>query len=374
MKFPNRPTIALLALALAGGLGAPALAKQVRVLPGESTVASEANPVFATYVGKLSVKAPRSHKGLAIFPITTSRAFPLGNPLTLDEALKGNALKVTELGEGAQVNTLLLENTGKRQIFIMGGEILRGAKQDRTMQNDLLVPPQSGKMKVSVFCTEHGRWVVKSDKFEAADSSVPNSVRGAAKASKDQSAVWGSISRNQERLKVSAPTGAAKEVYEAPKVKADTQPYLDALKDVPGRDVVGVAAAYGGKVIAVDLFGDEALCRRLYPKLLRSYVVDVVGDAWKGSVTEGDVRKLLTTAKDARWTAGTTDGVGKAFEFHVDRWSGSNLNHRDMLFHADMFEGDPPQPANNSRINNQEQRQQNAPPPNLEQRRNRLTR
>lgn len=351
-----------LAPTITGGQADGAAGRPVAPSPTSS------NPVLVRYLDRLTVLAPKEHEGLSIFPIVAKSNFPLDDYYSLDEALKEGVLRVTERSEGAQVNSLLLENTGDHHIFIMSGEIMKGAKQDRTMQNDLLVPPHSGKLEVNVFCTEHGRWVEKSGSFEASEVAVPNSVRSAARVDKRQSRVWDSIAANQSKLGVAAPTQAAKEVYADVQVQKDSKPYLDKLSNIPSLDdrTVGVAAAYGSRIIAVDIFGDTSLFRHLYPKLLRSYVVDVMNGAWKGSTRVADIERLLAKASDASWSRSDTDGIGAALEFHKGTLHGSALLHKEMVIHSDLFVAKvtPVKPGSF-----EQQNQINTPPPNLEQRR-----
>lgn len=362
----RRTTLAAALIVLAAS--APALArKPIPPVPTDPPASSAdvlgATKVAKAWLGRVEVRPARTYKGMKVYPIVARGDYKLADMLTLDEALKSKALVVTELEGGAQVNTLKLENVGARPVFIMGGEIMRGAKQDRTLQGDVVIPPKSGPMTVRAFCTEQGRWVVQSDKFEAADAAVPNSVRGVAKAEKAQGAVWGSIAENQAKLKVSAPTSAAREVYQDKKVQADTKPYVDAFLDLPKaeRDMVGVAVTYGDRLIAVDVFGDDALATKLYPKLLRAYVVDVVADAWRGDRDLGAVKGLLGSAGGATWTAGETDGVGTALEFRAAKLHGTALVERQAPVHLDMFEGDPAAPS--SRMNED---RRVAPAPNVE--------
>ncbi len=335
-------------LLVMSAFAAPALArKPIPPVPTDPPPPS-ASLVVATkltrgWLSRVEVRAPRAFKGMKVFPIVSRGDYKLADMLTLDEALKSKALVVTELEGGARVNELKLENVGARPVFIMGGEIMRGAKQDRTLQGDVVIPPKSGSMIVRAFCTEQGRWVEQSSSFQAADAAVPNSVRGAVKGDKQQGAVWDSISENQAKLKVSAPTSAAREVYQDKKVQTDTKPYVDAFTDLPRteRELVGVVVTYGDRLIAVDVFGDDALLGKLYPKLLRAYVVDVVGDSWRGDRDQDDVKRLLASGRDASWTAGQTDGVGMALEFRVAKLHGTALVERDAVIHLDMFEGEP---------------------------------
>lgn len=365
----RRPAFAAALIVLAAS--APALArKPIPPLPTDPPTPSADVAVAAKiakgWLGRVEVRPARTFKGMKVYPIVARGDHKLADLLTLDEALKSKALVVTELEGGARVNELKLENVGARPVFIMGGEIMRGAKQDRTLQGDVVVPPKSGPMTVRAFCTEQGRWVVQSDKFEAADAAVPNSVRGVAKAEKRQGAVWGSIAENQAKLKVAAPTAAAREVYQDKKVQADTKPYVDAFADLPRaeRDLVGVAVTYGDRLIAVDVFGDDALAAKLYPKLLRAYVVDVVADAWRGDRDQAAVKGLLAAGAGAAWTAGETDGVGTALEFRAGRLHGTALVERRAPVHLDMFEGEPAASTPRDRRSHDQRRV--APAPNVE--------
>lgn len=343
--LPKRTAVATLLIVCA--FAAPALArKPIPPLPTDPPTPNPnvgvATKLAKGWLSRLEVRSPRVYKGMKVFPLVSRGDYKLADLMTLDEALKSKSLVVTELEGGARVNELKLENVGSRPVFIMGGEIMRGAKQDRTLQGDVVVPPKSGPMTVRAFCTEQGRWVEQSSSFQAADAAVPNSVRGAAKGEKQQGAVWDSIAQNQAKLKVAAPTSAAREVYQDKKVQTDTKPYVDAFTDLPRaeRELVGVVVTYGDRLVAVDVFGDDALLGKLYPKLLRAYVVDVVADAWRGDRDQSDVKRLLMAGRDASWTAGETDGVGTALEFRAPKLHGTALVERDAVIHLDMFEGE----------------------------------
>jgi hypothetical protein len=143
------------------------------------------------------------------------------------------------------------------------------------------------------------------------------------------------------------------------------KPYFEKLADLPKLDphTVGVAATFGDKLVALDVFGDDDLFERLYNKLLQSYVVDVLGDAWHGTASPDDVKKWLVAAKNASWEKGSTDGVGLGLEFKEPPLSGSALLYKEMVVHSDVFVADEesPQDVPGRRIR----------PPNLDLRRDR---
>ena len=43
-------------------------------------------------------------------------------------------------------------------MYVQSGDIVKGGQQDRMLGVDLVVPPRSGKISISAFCVEQGRW------------------------------------------------------------------------------------------------------------------------------------------------------------------------------------------------------------------------
>src|SRR5437762_11342892 len=62
---------------------------------------------------------------------------------TLDEALAADLLEVTEISEGGSVPILKVTNKSDDLIFLMAGEQLVGAKQNRILNTSILVPARS---------------------------------------------------------------------------------------------------------------------------------------------------------------------------------------------------------------------------------------
>ena len=60
------------------------------------------------------------------------------------------------------MNELTIENISADTVIIVTGEIVKGGKQDRIINQDILLAPKSGKKKLTVFCVEKGRWNASS--------------------------------------------------------------------------------------------------------------------------------------------------------------------------------------------------------------------
>ena len=124
--------------------------------------------------------------------------------LTLAEAQEQGLAVVTEVSESGSVPTLLLENTAEKAVFLLDGEELVGAKQNRILNLTLLVPAKT-KLEIPVSCVEQGRWSHRTEAFESSERAffskgrarkaerVSESLRASGYRNSDQGEVWGDI-------------------------------------------------------------------------------------------------------------------------------------------------------------------------------------
>jgi len=75
---------------------------------------------------------------------------------TLDEALAAGFVTVTEVSESGHVPELTIVNNGPVPVFVLDGEELVGAKQNRIVNLSILVPPHT-KLPLPVSCVVCGR-------------------------------------------------------------------------------------------------------------------------------------------------------------------------------------------------------------------------
>src|SRR5260370_34081744 len=99
------------------------------------------------------ISGPYTHENLSIFLIHGDGGGR--NYLTLKDAV---AQKKVVVSETKKVNELTVENISGEPVFIQGGDIVKGGQQDRVISNDFVLPSKSGKVPVSAFCVENGRW------------------------------------------------------------------------------------------------------------------------------------------------------------------------------------------------------------------------
>jgi hypothetical protein len=306
--------------------------KESNIMPPERI-----NPVEAL-LRAASIDQPWQHEGLTIFPVRLDPVRSFGKPLTLDEAVDEGVLKISELGSG-EVNRVMVNNRSDHHIFLMAGEAITGAKQDRMVKDDLLLPPHT-RREIGVYCVEHGRWT-EGTEFKSGKFMAPSNVRNRAMASKSQSEVWASVAESQRAN--GAPQGSLRTVPSSPKLQERIMPYKKHFGDLPkmADRTCGVIVAYGREWLAVDIFQDATLFRKLWPKLLDSYLMEVGSrsNRLKDRPNVHDAEQFLGQLYWAKQDPASTDGAGRRVELRGRGIYGSALIVEQSVLHLEAFPG-----------------------------------
>lgn len=233
------------------------------------------------------ISGPYVHDNLTIFLIHGPNQ-AAGNLLTLDEAIDQHKVRVYET---RNVNELAVENISNEDVFLESGDIVKGGAQDRTLKDDLILPSNSGKVAISSFCVEHGRWSRRGNESlatfgEAHQAIASKQLKMAVKVRSDQGAVWDQVAQAQARLSGSlardvraaaSPTSFAM-TMENPAVVRSIDGYLQQLAGIINgkNDVIGYAFAIDGQMNSADLYASHDLLAKLWMKLLRASAVEAV--------------------------------------------------------------------------------------------------
>ncbi len=257
------------------------------------------------------VLEPISRSNLAVYPVVSSIRVDTSDFLTLDEGLTSGVVRVIERGqvenslyrrrsvnpgyrnerpirgeEGPSVNELVLVNDSTHPLILLAGEVVSGGKQNRIIGADLVVPPKSEPLPLTVFCVEHGRWSAGGIGFGAAKEIAHPTVRMEAQAKKSQAGVWDSVERSAGALRAASPTSNYLDVMNSPQAKRafdemassiETDYEKELREQLRGRKAVGVVVAINGELVWSDVFPSQELFRKYWPKLLRSYVMEAEG-------------------------------------------------------------------------------------------------
>src|SRR6266403_51508 len=240
------------------------------------------------------LEGPFTQGNLTVFLIHGKDRIKGQTFITLQEALVQRKVIVRET---RSVNELSIENISREEVYVQSGDIVKGGQQDRMMAVDLILPPHSGRIPISAFCVENGRWSKRGSEEVTVFNSSANVIAGrelklAAKNAESQGEVWRQVAVAQDKLSANTGTrvnGAASPTsfqlaLENEKVQANADSYIKALGGiVAGKpDVIGYVFAINGKINSADVYASSVLFRKLWPKLLQASAIEAVGEFRRG--------------------------------------------------------------------------------------------
>lgn len=280
-----------------------------------------------------------SYRNLTIVPIYAKRIRDLNDYLSLDEAQKRGYLRITEVN-GGNVPQLKVRNKSNSYVFLMSGEILKGGKQNRLIANDVLLGPKIKDIIIPVYCCEQGRWQKTSKDFSGFDMVAQPHLRNKLLSKYSQSEVWEDIKEEQARFSVSSSTSSLQDVYQDKKVQRQMNEYIVNIERIPRleKDVVGVAAVTGDRIVGIDIFSNPDLFSSLWPKLLKSYVASALyyGENNTQSSRE-EIKQLLNEILEVKHYRRKAIGLGEEMEMTVDDYTGFGLVYNDNVIHLSLF-------------------------------------
>ena len=306
---------------------------------------------------------PQGKNALRFFPILgPSHEQPPYRQLEGDAL---SAVKVTETSLSGSVPELKVENTLDVRVFLMDGQELVGAKQNRILNTDVLVPAKT-TLSIPVSCVEAGRWRHVSDAFVPGKSAshtirsrkhqrVHESLRRDARHDADQRAVWDEVQTSMSRACSSSPTAALHDAYDHRQKEMDA---LRGLLRMPD-DAVGLAVFHGPKFLGLDLFDRHSTLLYFWQSLLESYAIDWLMIPQAGADAAAPevkaVPEVLDRAAAGKWESFASPGDGRDHRLEDDRFTGSALVWEDqVLLHLQVFpkaqdQTEAPRPAPRSR-------------------------
>jgi ARG and Rhodanese-Phosphatase-superfamily-associated Protein domain len=246
-------------------------------------------------VGSISDSA--TYRNLQIFLVHGDAQLEDRHYVTLSEAMARRMVVVKETGN---VNELSIENRSRKEIvFLNAGDIVKGGRQDRTVRDDLVLPPDSGQVALASFCVEHGRWTQRGSEDAAAfglNSKVLSSrqLKMASRYENNQSYVWSGVAEQQEKLTSNVSKLSGKQVQMRSPLSSSSlqltlenkdledvkQQLLDRLCALPDgqTDLIGFVSIINGEINSAEVYNNKALFRALWPKLLDAAVTEAITD------------------------------------------------------------------------------------------------
>lgn len=268
----------------------------------------------------------------------------------LDEAIADGSAVIEEVSESGSVPELMFRNIGSKPVFVVDGEELLGAKQNRIVNISIMVPAETD-LKIPVSCVEAGRWSHTSRSFRTASRAhyaegrarkmrdVNYSLRSSGARRSDQGRVWSEIDGKAERMQAHSDTAAAAAMYDSHRSSLDD--YRKAFE--PRKDQVGAIFLVEGHNHGIDLFDRSEVACAMHPKLVESYALDAIDFGRDVQKKETDA-SLLARAKsfleqinEIQKQSFDAIGMGNDFRFEGRELTGGALEVNDQCVHLCAF-------------------------------------
>ncbi len=300
---------------------------------------------ITSMLAELKVGEPISFQNMDLFPLVDGVKGPV-EYLTLDEALAEGLAEVTEVSEGGSVPELRFLNNGEQPVFLLDGEELIGAKQDRVLNLSILAPAKES-ITIPVSCVEAGRWAHGSEEFSSSSrahfsqgrarkaASVSTSLFRKALPMSDQGEVWDDISMKSERMASPSATDAMSDIFEQHEESVDQ--FVGQFTSVEGQ--VGAVFCINGNIVGLEVFDHPETLTKLLSKLIRSYALDAIeAEAAEPNAASGEaIEQYLETVAATESVGFPAVGLGEDFRLNNPEIAGGALLVDEKIVHLVAF-------------------------------------
>lgn len=302
-------------------------------------------PIENAFAGLSIGLQTRQHQSLTLFPIFAQEheVLPV---VSLKQAMARNEFVVSEISEQGSVPQLRVINSGDRAVFVLAGQELVGAKQNRVTSVSVLVAPHS-ELIIPVSCVESGRWHDSSPNFEYRDRTLFSRVRAKAhrdvaeslefhdEIRADQGEVWREVDRKHAELGVQRRTSSISDVYDHYSESLDD--FVEALEPQPGQR--GAVFEIDGRIAGMELFGCTNLASDCLPAIIRGYALDAMAERPREQRQPRMERasRFLDGVRQAECSDSAGVGLGTDLRLRQPGIVGGGLEHDGVLLHLAAF-------------------------------------
>ena len=271
--------------------------------------------------------------------------------ITIHEAYKKNFIIIEEISESGTVNEISFENLSDYTIFILDGDILKGAKQNRVANSSVLVAAKS-KIILPVSCIEKGRWGNDSFSFEPTNNVVHKSIRFENSQSllksrdedkmdfkTNQYQVWESVESCLSITNESSDTESLNDLYEHN--KADVIKFTKKFK--LSNQANGIAIFVGTQLVSLDLFNNDTIFKDYFEKILQTAEIEnrMSINLLLDRINENDVQNTLSELfeKFSTRTCKVNNGIclGEESRSKIDSKMFYGLSLEDKVIHQSIL-------------------------------------
>ena len=116
---------------------------------------------------------------------------------TFGSLLEKKQVEATEIDENGVVNKIKVKNNSSNFLILHDGEIIVGAKQNRTIDKSVILKPKETR-NINVLCVEKGRWSFRNHEFSQHNSKLSPEIRFSKETVTNynkQNTVWNEIDK-----------------------------------------------------------------------------------------------------------------------------------------------------------------------------------
>ena len=301
--------------------------------------------IFEASLSQVSIGFPIRIGNLTMFPLETELN-DKKNYLDFSEQVNLGTVEVTEVDESGSVPTLFVENKNEDAVFILDGDHLVGAKQDRIVNLSILVPPLS-KIEIPVSCVEQGRWSYTTEHFfsegkmhfnrgrRSRQRSVSESMARRRSRSANQSEVWRDISDKERLMDAHSETSSMRDMYS--RFDDDLSLIKEGMKPSPNQ--VGTLFSINRRIIGFDLFINADLLKKHLKKIVESVAIDAMEEGRKFGLptSREEVKSFIDEFSSLEQTKYPALGLGEDVRAYSERLTACALVHEDQTVHGSGF-------------------------------------
>lgn len=302
---------------------------------------------------KTGVLDIQNHENITVAQINYDTS-KLDSIISLHEAFENKMLVAKELEEGERVNTIEFENLSESYIFILDGDILKGAKQNRVVNTSVLVAPKT-KIILPVSCVEEGRWKYKSSRFQPSDEIAHRSIRYSkanyiSESKKlnrcdftvDQSAVWNEVESVSDSLEFHSKTMSHSDLFDN---------YKEELDDITKKFTMqskanGLLIFVGNQMVACDIFNNNKIYCDYFEKIIKTSALDSNLQKDKKAQISIDQSSIIESMhrvfdqfNNSKDVASSTPGVSEGTETRLNLVDNTfyGLSHKGQSVHQSIL-------------------------------------
>jgi hypothetical protein len=240
-------------------------------------------------------------KNLKIIPIRRKAAsgIPPGGMrmVPLNEALNKGLVSVTERGSTSfeNVHFLRFNTHSNKPVYISGGEIVSGGRQDRMVIRDTILQPSANDQYVPVMCVEEGRWSDKEKKFGYGNF-ANSSLRKVLDSTHNQVSIWREVDRQLQNGGFKNNSLAYLSRFQDKKYLVATDEYMRFFGEKFAKadsNIVGFVAITGDKIIGSDIFDGTDLFYPQLDPLLHGYIDEAVEAGAPVILKDAPIRRYM---------------------------------------------------------------------------------